>query len=145
MAAVKEELKMYRKLTEEIWYEEERLREIEEKMQSVSSGSGAGRGGQSDYISIQVCIKDEILKKLQDLKWDAYDKRKYIENCMLESDLTPSEKRIIRQRYIDHMSWNEILGGIYGNRKNYKEKEDTYRRQLYRMHGEALKRMSRTK
>ena len=146
MAAVrKEELKLYRKLTEEIWDEEERLREIEEKMQNVSAGSGTGSGGKNDYISIQVCIKDEILKKLQILKREAYEKRMKIENCIWKSNLTPSEKRIIRQRYIDHMSWNEILKSIYGRRKDFYEKEDTYRQRIYRGHRDALYKLSKTK
>lgn len=49
-----------------------------------------------------------------------------------------TERQVLMARYMDGRSWPEIAATVYGNLADYAEKEQSYLRRVYRVHGNAL-------
>ena len=50
----------------------------------------------------------------------------------------PDERAVIRLRYFDRAGWDEIAGALFGDRQDYLDKEETYQKRTFRLHGRAL-------
>lgn len=50
----------------------------------------------------------------------------------------PNERQVIRLRYIDGFTWTDVCRGLFGRRKDYEERLDTFERRTYKIHGKAL-------
>lgn len=48
------------------------------------------------------------------------------------------ERAVIRMRYFDRMSWDEVAFSLYGDRADYLDMAFEYRQRVYRRHREAL-------
>lgn len=116
----KERLKNYQKLLTEITIEEQRAKIIQDDNSLTGRRSLAG-------------IKDH-LNKLLDQEQSEYEKLIQIINelsCV-------EERQVILARYMDGMEWETITALVFGKAKNFYEKEDSYQRRIYRIHGNAL-------
>lgn len=49
-----------------------------------------------------------------------------------------AERQVLMARYMDGRTWPEITKTIYGTRKDYQEKQQSYMRRIYRIHGSGL-------
>lgn len=50
----------------------------------------------------------------------------------------PEQRAILRLRYIDLESWTDLTFALFGSKKDYVEREDSYLRRAYKIHGKAL-------
>jgi len=50
----------------------------------------------------------------------------------------PNERQVIRMRYFDGLTWLEICEALFGKKKDYSERAETYERRTYKIHGTAL-------
>ena len=48
------------------------------------------------------------------------------------------ERAVLRMRYFDRMSWDEVAFALYGDRADYLDMAFEYRQRVYRRHREAL-------
>lgn len=55
---------------------------------------------------------------------------------------SPHEKMVIRMKYFDRIEWPEICKAIFGKHKDYEEKQESYMRRTFRLHGTALVKLS---
>lgn len=50
----------------------------------------------------------------------------------------PEQRAVLRLRYIDLETWNDLTFALFGSKKDYVEREDSYLRRAYKLHGKAL-------
>lgn len=143
----KQYLKDYVKLREEIECEQCRLLMLESKITGMSrksnDGMPKGSAGEFDRMTLQIANKIDIENNLKKLYQEETQKRKSIEaavNNLLEH---PYEKMVIRLKYIDGLSWQTICSVIYSRKGDYIEEQDKYMRNIYRIHGRALIKLSK--
>lgn len=143
--ALKDWLLSYRDISKEIDSQLARLQLMEDRMHSLGAMNindmpKAPSPEQdklgimvSNYIDLQNEIKEDIeLHKEQ---------KKEIEHLI--KGLRRSEERaVIRARYIDSLSWNDINNLLFGEEIDYVEKEESYMRVVFRSHKIALESMA---
>lgn len=140
----KEYLRKYRMLIEELETEEERLEAMNINLPGTSGGGNDGMpsgSGDKDPIGTQYCIKAELEKKVIRIKERELKERMLIEEKMEEKMLHPRERQIIRMHYIDRMEWKQINKALYGKNSNFYEKEESYMKKIFRIHGAALQKL----
>lgn len=47
-------------------------------------------------------------------------------------------RAVLRLRYIDGENWNDLCFVLYGGKEDFSEREDSYLRRAYKLHGKAL-------
>ena len=48
------------------------------------------------------------------------------------------ERAVIRSRYLDGASWGDVVDLLYGDEEDLLEREDMYRKRVFKLHGRAL-------
>ena len=48
------------------------------------------------------------------------------------------ERAVIRSRYFDGASWGDVVDLLYGDEEDLLEREDMYRKRVFKLHGRAL-------
>ena len=142
---VKNWLKAYRAIGEQIDEKIDRLRMMRERMMSVSAQKltdmpkGGGSGDpMADYVirveNLELSIKHDV--EIQE------QCRKVIFDLTQELS-KPEERRIIELRYLQGLEWSDVMNMLYRGDDKYAQKLDTYRRRMYRVHEEALEKMAK--
>lgn len=143
---VKARLHDYRESARDLETQQERLEKLKSKMigmgaQVLTDMPKAHNQG-VDRLADLIQQKDEIEASITDLVEYRQKERKFIESIvrhMKKSD----ERSVIRVRYIDNESWNDVVDVIFGGREDLLEKADIYLRRVYKLHGEALVEMAK--
>lgn len=117
---IKERLKAYGMLLKEIKIEEQRAKAIED------DGSLTGRRALAG-------IRDHI-RELLDRENCEYESLTKIINALPEVE----QRQVILARYMDGLGWETINAVVFGKKRNFEEKRDSYQRRIYRIHGSAL-------
>lgn len=144
--AVKEWLQAYLKGVKKVDDMLERLRTIQARMKSVGAQElsdmprppSAPKDRMAEYVvqceSLELAIKKES-HELELCRKNILD---------LTGQLKKPEARdMIRYRYLYGYEWSEIMKKLYSDRKDLAEKENAYRRKMYRLHESALKEMAK--
>ena len=63
--------------------------------------------------------------------------RKSIEG-ILKHLKSANERAVIRFRYLIGLDWYGVTDAMFGGREDYLDKEDSYMKQVFRLHGKAL-------
>ena len=50
----------------------------------------------------------------------------------------PEQRAVLRLRYIDLETWNDLTFALFGSKEDFTEREDAYLRRAYKIHGKAL-------
>lgn len=117
---IKEKFKSYRKILEEIEIEEQRCKVLQDDNSITGRRSKAG-------------IKDHLRELL------AKENAEYEELVAIINALPCVDQRqVVLARYIDGMAWGTITAIIFGKREDFDEKQQSYQRRIYRIHGNAL-------
>ena len=83
----------------------------------------------------------ELEEQIDRLKAEEKQERNAIEGLILQlSD--PDERAVIRLRYFDRADWESTCGVLFGDRRDYVERIDSYQNRTYKAHGRALLRMA---
>lgn len=117
---IKEKFKSYRKILEEIEIEEQRCKVLQDDNSITGRRSKAG-------------IKDH-LRELLSKENAEYEELVAIINALPCVD----QRQVVLARYIDGMAWGTITAIIFGKREDFDEKQQSYQRRIYRIHGNAL-------
>lgn len=141
----KKYLQDYSKLREEIECECSRLEMLNAKAFNVSAkptdGMPRGSSVTSDKMAMYLSHKSDIEERLKTLIQLEKEKKEIIERAINERLEFPTEKMVIRLRYIDGGEWKEICNLMYSKKRDYFENEDKYMRRTFRVHGNALEKM----
>ncbi len=96
----------------------------------------------NDKITNLIIKRDEVKSKLDELIQKHEEGRKYI-NVFVEQISSPRERMVLQMRYIDREQWADITFALFGDKEDYIEKEGSYLRNVYYIHGYALCNMQR--
>ena len=117
-----------KELSQYYWLKKE-IKSLEDKIEEFGDGVSAVKikdtiGGSSEHISIQE-KKTELISKLLDARITALEK--YIEIERYIESVEDSEIRLImRYRFLDLMSWNEIGNELHYDRTSVSKKLRQY-------------------
>lgn len=144
--AVREWLDDYVLAEEDIDSEIERLEYFVSKMTSIGSqnmnGMPRSTNASTDRMADQLARKEEIEESIRESVRKQAEVRKKIEAVIRK--LRKVERRsVIRLKYLDRTEWPDVLEVMYGNRDDFDDRYDTYKRAMYRHHDDALAEMAR--
>ena len=137
---VKDRLRRYSDLLDEIDMQERRLDQMRADMGGVRSPSCDGMPkGACDPDGVH--RKAMVAMRLEDAI-EAARLREEAERADLERMVArmprAAERAVIRMRYFDRMDWDEVAFAMYGDSADYLEEEHEYRQRVYRRHTEAV-------
>jgi len=144
--AVKQRLYEYRERARDIETQSERLERLVSKME----GAGAqiitdmprAPSSTGDRISALVEQKMELEAAIQEDIDRQKAERAYFEG-LIKRLRRSDERSVIRIRYLDCASWNDVVDVLFGGESDYLEKEDVYMQRVHRLHGRALVSMAK--
>lgn len=143
--AVKHRLIAYREREKDIDNQIERHELLSQKMISIGSPTLSDMpkavSPSHDKIANMVAMKMELEESIrEDVRFQS-EERKAIED-ILKHLKKSDEKAVIRMRYLDGVSWNDVVDMIFGGKEDFLGKEDTYLRRVHKIHGSALLNMA---
>ena len=139
--AVKQRLIDLRDLRREIENQSERLERLETKL--VGEGAQAltdmpkspspSNDRISDLMQQKFDLEEDIRATLEHRRRERMFFEKIIRR-LKRSD----ERAVIRSRYLDGASWGDVVDLLYGDEEDLLEREDMYRKRVFKLHGRAL-------
>ena len=144
VADIKRRLYEYRETEAEIETELERYEELEEKIKGLHSPqlSDMPKGGPAEYrLESLLDQKNDLGDKIKRLSARQTRERRWIEDIL--SHLSKAaERAVIRRKYFDACSWNDVCFSLFGNKTDYADRYDSYIRRTTKLHGRALSNMA---
>ena len=101
------------------------------------TGMPRGQGTPTDRTGMMVARKLELEEQIKESIAEERRENAAIERMIRKLD-NPDERAVIRLRYFDRAGWDEIAGALFGDRQDYLDKEETYQKRTFRLHGRAL-------
>lgn len=143
---VKDWLMAYRNEEIIIGEQLERLRELRARIMSVGAQEITDmprapvkiRDALAEYMIRAEELEDKMNFRL--LKHEA-DRAAILR--LLDRLKSNDERKIIKHRYLYGEEWNEILPELYRKADGFAERQESYRRKMYRAHESALEGMAR--
>lgn len=143
--AVKYRLIEYREREKDIDSQTERLDRLEMKIMSVGSPtlSDMPKSPSPPQDRTTALIADKIDLE-NDIRQAIAEQRKEKEaiETILRKLRHSEERAVIRMRYFDGASWNDVVDMLFGGKADFLGKEDTYLRRTHKIHGSALLNMA---
>lgn len=144
--AIKEWLQAYQRGEKEINEKYDRLRTLKARMRSVPAQElsdmprppSSPKDRMAEYL-----IQVEALEKAIQYETKKQDLCKNVILNLTDNLRKPEACKLIRYRYLYGYEWSDVMKELYGNRKDLKQKENAYRRKMYRLHQSALKELAR--
>lgn len=140
----KDFLKQHFEMINEYQQEVQRLEEYKygAHMQSTANIDGMPRatGMHSDKTALWVVQKELLEENVAEMQCALNEHERQIENVVRKLGRA-KEKTVIRLRYINGLSWDEITFFFYGDENDYCEQVEWYKLKVQRVHGTALKNM----
>lgn len=139
--AVKQRLIDLRDLRREIENQSERLERLETKLVGVGAqaltdmpkSSSPSNDRISDLMQQKFDLEEDIRATLEHRRRERMFFEKIIRR-LKRSD----ERAVIRSRYLDGASWGDVVDLLYGDEEDLLEREDMYRKRVFKLHGRAL-------
>lgn len=139
--AVKQRLIDLRDLRREIENQSERLERLETKLVGVGAQALTGMPKSpspsndriSDLMQQKIDLEEDIRATLEHRRRERMFFEKIIRR-LKHSD----ERAVIRSRYLDGASWGDVVDLLYGDEEDLLEREDMYRKRVFKLHGRAL-------
>lgn len=144
--AIRDRLNEYRETERDIDNQIERLEHLNSKMVGVGaqvlSDMPKAPSPSNDRMADLVAQKEELENLIRTMVTSQSRERMEIESIL--SHLRKRDERaVIRMRYFDRSSWNEVTKMLFGSKGDFDEKADTYLRRAHRVHGDALLNMAK--
>ena len=139
--AVKQRLIDLRDLRREIENQSERLERLETKLVGVGARAltdmpkspSPSNDRISDLMQQKFDLEEDIRATLEHRRRERMFFEKIIRR-LKRSD----ERAVIRSRYLDGASWGDVVDLLYGDEEDLLEREDMYRKRVFKLHGRAL-------
>jgi len=143
--AVKYRLIEYRERAKDIESQTERLDRLEMKILSIGSPtlSDMPKSPSPPQDRTTALIADKIDLE-NDIRQAIAEQRREKEaiEVILRKLRHSEERAVIRMRYFDGASWNDVVDMLFGGKDDFLGKEDTYLRRTHKIHGSALLNMA---
>lgn len=146
VVAVKERLDAYREEEREIDNQIERIERIETKMIGVGAqvitDMPRSPSVSNDRITDLLNQKLEFEDFIRDAIMDHNDEKSRIEEIIRHLH-SSDERAVIRMRYFDGASWNEVNKMMFSWKDDFEDRKDSFLRRIYKLHGSALLNMAK--
>lgn len=125
-------------------FEEERLAALQSWAESARTASLSGlpraAGETVDRVGVIVAQIEELTAENARLWHKVGELRREREMAIaqIHGHGWPEKRAVLRLRYIDLETWNDLTFALFGSKKDYGEREDSYLRRAYKLHGKAL-------
>ena len=139
--AVKSRLGEYRELIKEIDTQYERLERLKAKMYSMGAQTLTDMPKSTNHANDRIANLIEEKEELESEIGENIEKKRKERKCLEDviKHLRRSDERsVIRIRYFDCASWNDVVDVMFGDRADLLEREEIYLRRVYKLHGQAL-------
>ena len=139
---VKQRLTDYRESDKYI----DNLIELQERMQAQLTGIGSpsfsdmprsGTPSSPDRFADKIAKIDELKAKVKTKIEDRDNERHYFEK-LLSKIKKANQVSVIEMRYFYSMDWEEVNSSIFGRKEDFEDREESYLRRVFYIHGEAL-------
>lgn len=132
--AVIDRLEEYREKDRDIANQVERLERLEARMYGVGSQNLSSMpkapSPTNDRVADLIDQKNELEALIrEDIQLQSAE-RKFFEEAM-KTNRSSDEKAVIRMRYFDGRSWQEVTEMLYGHKEDFDLKLDTYTRRAF--------------
>ena len=144
VASIKDRLYRYLETEAEIEMELERYENLDVKIQGLHSPqiTDMPKGGPVEYrLEALLDQKAELDEKIKRLSARQTYERRWIEEVLSHLSKA-SEREVIRLKYIDACSWNDVAFSLFGGNVDFNERDDSYIRRTTKLHGRALAAMA---
>ena len=142
---IKDRLREYREAEKEIENQTERLERLVSKMEGIGAKEitdmPRSPSPPTDRISSFMNQKIEIEERIAEDAAALQEERRAIEQ-ILRHLRSANERAVIRFRYFGVLDWYEVTNAMFGGREDYLEKEDSYLKQVFRIHRNAILNMA---
>lgn len=141
-AQVKERLRRYADLLDEIDMQRLRLDMMRGDMGGLrspsydSQGSGSGQAD-PDGVHRKAARAIALEERIEADRLRAEAEHDELER-MVSRVPHAMERAVLRMRYFDRMSWDEVAFSLYGDRADYLDMAFEYRQRVYKRHREAV-------
>lgn len=138
-------LQGYRNLELEADTQSERLICLTNKIEGVGAqvitGMPSAHNSSNDRITDLIAKKIEIEESVRTAVEIQKKERARIEKAVMQLS-SPKCRALIRHRYIDGNTWEKTCSLIFGKLDDYEEKQESYLRRVFLIHGDALKELT---
>lgn len=145
VSAVKKRLNAYRELDREIENQIERLDRMFSRLTSAGvqplSDMPRGSSVNVDKMANYSAEKEELEKQIKNTMDAKAEERSAIE-AALSKLKSSNERAVIRIRYIDGGSWDDVESILFGGNEDFLDNMEMYLRRSFRIHGSALKNLA---
>lgn len=123
---------------------EERLDTLRSRAESARTASLSGlphaAGETVDRVGVIVAQIEELAEENARLWTKVSELRREREAAIkqIHGHGWPEQRAVLRMRYIDLESWNDLTFALFGSKEDFAEREDSYLRRAYKLHGKAL-------
>jgi len=139
--AVKQRLIDLRDLRREIENQSERLERLETKLVGVGAQAltdmPKSPSQSNDRISDLMQQKFDLEEDIRATLEHRWRERMFFEKIIRRLKRS-DERAVIRSRYLDGASWGDVVDLLYGDEEDLLEREDMYRKRVFKLHGRAL-------
>lgn len=139
--AVKERLNAFREGERELENQTEALERLKAKIKGVGAKEitdmPRSPSPPRDRITDLIYRKIELEKEIGSIIEEQTAERKEIHR-ILKQLRSADERAVIRFRYLLGMNWYDVTDAMFGAREDYLDKEESYQRRVYNIHGRAL-------
>lgn len=138
---VKQFLEDYREAERELDGQYERIASLEAKMDGLGAqiitDMPRATSHSNDRLETLLDAKEELKQEIDRLQ-RLQNRRKVIIEEALRKMKKADERTVIRMRYLDGSSWNEINEMLFGARIDFEERRETFLRRIHRYREYAL-------
>ena len=131
----------YRENVREIDNQSERLELIDERLRGIGTKEITDMprvpSPDPDRYTALIYQKTEIEDELKELFEEQKETRKLVETYLATVDRA-DERAVIRLRYFDCLTWDEVSYAIFGGCLDYADKAESYLRRTFRLHEKAI-------
>lgn len=123
---------------------EERLAALQSRAESARTASLSGlphaAGETVDRVGVLVAQIEELTAENARLWRVVSELRREREAAIgqIHGHGWPEQRAVLRLRYIDLETWNDLTFALFGSKEDFTEREDAYLRRAYKIHGKAL-------
>lgn len=143
---LKNRLEDFRFTEEDLDYQQERLERLNSKMLEVGAqvitDMPRSPSPEPDRMTDYIVRKNQLMQDISSMLERHQEEREIIETILNKSLRKPSRRAVIRIRYLDAGSWNDVVDTMYGGKGDFREKEETYLRGVFRIRDEAISDMA---
>ena len=133
------------------WYLVKEIKQLTETQERLSAGL-VGAVNINDMPKSNSIIYDRMAEtacKMVELQYIIADKLNKAVALQVEIEraidgLEPGERELLRYRYIEGLSWPRVTEKLYGDRDDFIDRFDSYRRTITNHHGRILEKLRRT-